>query len=75
MRVQVFCFTRPYLSWSWKIDPHEVQATIANWLGRNRGIAVREIRHDTVASFGYPPQLFVSLYYEEPAAVAVTSGS
>jgi hypothetical protein len=27
---------------------------------------VREIRHDTVASVWYPPQLFVSIYYDAP---------
>ena len=75
MRVQVFCFTRPYFSWSWKIDQHEVQSTVAHWLSRNSAIEVREIKHDTVASFWYPPQLFVSVYYEEPAAHASPYGS
>ena len=74
MRVQVFCFSQPYFSWSWKIDPQEVQGTIANWLSRNSGFSVREIKHDTVASFWYPPQLFVSVYYEEPASDKVTRG-
>lgn len=64
MHVEVFCFTRPYFSWSWKIDADEVRATLSTWLGRNRDTQVREIRHDTVASFWYPPQLFVTIYYD-----------
>ena len=64
MQFQMFCFTKPYFSWSWKLDPDSVQREISNWLAQNKGIVVREIKHDTVASFWYPPQLFVSLYYQ-----------
>lgn len=64
MKVQTFCFAQPYFSWSWKIDPQEVQGAIAGWLSRNAGVAIREIKHDTVASIWYPPQLFVSIYYD-----------
>ena len=64
MRVQIFCFTQPYFSWTWKINPAEVQSTISEWIAQNQDVAIREINHDTVASFWYPPQLFVSIYYE-----------
>ena len=64
MRVQVFCFSKPYFSWSWKIDPTQVQATIASWLDQHPELAVREVKHDLVSSFWYPPQLFVFIYYD-----------
>jgi hypothetical protein len=68
MQVQVFCFSRPYFAWSWKIDPEEVRSALAAWLARHRHVEVRDIRHDTVASVWYPPQLFVTVYYDDATA-------
>jgi hypothetical protein len=65
----MFCFSKPYFAWSWKIDPDEVRGAVSAWLARNRDAVVREIRHDTVASVWYPPQLFVSIYYDAPGEV------
>jgi hypothetical protein len=65
MRVELFCFTCPYFSWSWKIDPDEVRSALSRWLSRHGDVHIREIRHDTVASFWYPPQLLVTIYYDE----------
>lgn len=67
MRLQVFCFTQSSFSWSWKIDPEQIQSSISEWLSRHSTLVIREIKHDTVASVWYPPQLIVSIYYEDPA--------
>lgn len=63
MRLKTFAFAAPYFSLSWKISAAEVESTINDWLGRNPGVEVVVVTHDPVASFWYPPQLFVSIYY------------
>ncbi|MCO6465098.1 MAG: hypothetical protein J5I53_00640 [Bradyrhizobiaceae bacterium] len=64
MQVKVFTFSKPYFSWSWKIDPLEVELNIANWLRSNPNIKIFSIQHNAVATFWYPTQLFVTVYYE-----------
>ncbi|MGX9720889.1 hypothetical protein [Stenotrophomonas acidaminiphila] len=40
--------------------------SVANdWLGRNPDIGVVAVKHDPVASFWYPPQLFIPVYYRQ----------
>lgn len=65
MKLQFFSFASPYFSWSWKIEAIEVNRTVSEWMSRNPGITVREIKHDTIPSFWYPPQLLISIYYED----------
>ena len=63
MRVQMFSITKPYFSATWKVDPEEMAAQISAWLQQNKGVEVKEIQHNVVASFWYPPQLIVFIYY------------
>jgi hypothetical protein len=63
MKVQIFTFSKPYFSWTWKIDPVEVEMTISNWLGRNSDAEIVTIKHNAVSSFWYPSQLFIAIYY------------
>lgn len=50
---------------TWKVDPGEITSMISSWLEQNPNIEVREIKHDVVASFWYPPQLIVFIYYTD----------
>jgi hypothetical protein len=63
MQIQLFTFSKPFFSATWKIDPVEVGTTISNWLRRNPDIDVITIKHTAITSFMYPSQLFVSIYY------------
>lgn len=65
MKLQLFSFTSPYFSWTWKIDALEANRAVAEWMTANPGITVREIKHDTIPSFWYPPQFLISIYYED----------
>lgn len=65
MRIQSFSISRPYFSMTWKVDPGEITSMISSWLEQNPNIEVREIKHDVVASFWYPPQLIVFIYYTD----------
>ena len=64
MKVRVFAFTKPYFSITWKLEQAEIESTVSDWLSRNPDITVVTIKHDSVASFWYPTQLFVSIYYQ-----------
>lgn len=65
MRVQSFSISKPYFSMTWKVDPNEMTSMISAWLAQNPSIEVREIKHDVVASFWYPPQLIAFIYYTD----------
>lgn len=65
MRLRAFTFAPPYFSWSWKIDAAEVQRTVSSWLEENPDVVIREIKHDTVTSFWYPPQFMVCVYFDD----------
>jgi hypothetical protein len=64
MKVQVFAFSKPYFSLTWKIEESEISSTISNWLSRNPEIEIETIKHNSVPSFWYPTQLFVFIYYK-----------
>jgi hypothetical protein len=64
MKVQLFTFTKPYFSLTWKIDPVEVERSVSTWLSQNPGINIMTIKHDAVSSFWYPSQLFIFIYYQ-----------
>jgi hypothetical protein len=60
----MFSFSKPYFSLSWKLDQAEVESTISNWLEQYPDVEIATIKHDAVASFWFPTQFFVSIYYK-----------
>lgn len=67
MQLKIFSFRVSVFSWSWKVDAEKAEQVVSAWLQANPGLAIREIRHDTIAQFWYPPQLLVSIYYDTAA--------
>lgn len=64
MKIKVFSFKKPYLSW-WYIPATQMENEIENWLLKNPEIKILEIRHDRFQGIWFSPQLIVTFYYEE----------
>ena len=62
MQIKVFTFSKPYMS-MWKIPAEKVEQEVQNWLAKNPGIKVREIKHDTIQGIWVSPQLIITIYY------------
>jgi hypothetical protein len=62
MKIKVFTFSKPYVS-MWKIPTEKVEQEVQNWLAKNPGIKVREIKHDTIQGIWVSPQLIITIYY------------
>jgi hypothetical protein len=65
MRMKLFTFSKPYFSMTWKIDPTEVEHQVSTWLNDNPHIHIESIHHTSVASFWYPTQLLIVIYYRQ----------
>lgn len=65
MRVETLCFTRPYWSFNWKLDPEELAVRLSEWLRDHQDIIIQKIHHDVVGGFWYPPQLIVTIYFQK----------
>jgi hypothetical protein len=50
---------------TWKIDPTEVEHQVSTWLNDNPHIHIESIHHTSVASFWYPTQLLIVIYYRQ----------
>jgi hypothetical protein len=64
VRIKVFTFQKPCFS-MWRIPAGKMETEIENWLLKNPGINVREIKHDSFQGIWYAPQLVVSVYYAD----------
>jgi hypothetical protein len=64
MKIKIFSFRKPYFS-MWRIPADKMETEIENWLLKNPGITVREVKHDSFQGIWYAPQLVVSIYYTD----------
>jgi len=64
MKAKVFEFSKPFWSWHWKLDPTNVENILRDWFDSNPQVKVKQILHENVESFWFPPQLIVVIYYE-----------
>lgn len=62
MQIKMFSFSPS--SFGLRINPEEVENTVAKWLMEHPQIRVHTIQHSTTSSFWYTPQLLVSIYFE-----------
>lgn len=63
MRIKIFEFSKPFFSWTWKIIPANVESQVSAWLNEHPDVQIESIHHTSFASFWYPPQLLVTVYY------------
>ncbi len=66
MKIKVFAYQGPaFLFWGFWIRTDQMELEIQDWLAKNPGIKVHELKHDLVQPIFSGPQLVVSIYYSD----------